>query len=114
MDKNKLFIVLAEPNRRKILDLLRTQERSVGELVEILHLSQPGISKHLRILREANLVNVKKEGQSHIYQLDAEPLREIHNWFEPYQHFWSDKLDSLEKHLETEDRLINTKKRMNK
>ncbi len=110
MDKNKLFMVLAEPNRREILDLLRVKEHSVGELVGLLSLSQPGISKHLRILRDAGLVTVRNEGQTRLYGLNAEPLYEIHSWFEPYHHYWSAKLDDLEKHLESESKSMGSKK----
>lgn len=102
MNKDKLFEVLAEPNRRRMLDYLRVRERSVGELVALSSLSQPGVSKHLRILREANLVSVRKEAQNHLYRLNAEPLREIADWFEPYRQFWSSKLDDLEKALDEE------------
>jgi DNA-binding transcriptional ArsR family regulator len=90
---------MAEPNRRRILDLLRERERSVGELVKETKLSQPGISKHLRVLREAGLVEVRQKGQKRVYHLRAEPLAEIDNWLEPYRRFWSDRLDALEKHL---------------
>lgn len=103
MNTNNLFEVLAEPNRRKILDCLRIKERSVGELVTLLSLSQPGISKHLRILRESNLVILRKDGQSHMYRLNAKPLQEVHDWFEPYRQFWSNKLDDLAKHLDEDD-----------
>lgn len=103
MINDRLFEVLAEPNRRSILDYLRRKERSVGELVALSSLSQPGISKHLRILREAGLVSVRKEGQKHLYYLCAEPLAEIAQWLEPYRQFWSDKLDALERHLDEEE-----------
>ncbi|MFC3769005.1 ArsR/SmtB family transcription factor [Paenibacillus sp. GCM10012303] len=102
MNKDKLFEVLAEPNRRRMLDYLRVRERSVGELVALSSLSQPGVSKHLRILREANLVSVRKEAQNHLYRLNAGPLQEIADWFEPYRQFWSSKLDDLEKALDEE------------
>lgn len=102
MNKDKLFEVLAEPNRRQILDYLRVRERSVGELVALSSLSQPGVSKHLRILREANLVTVRKEAQIHLYRLNAKPLQEIVDWFEAYRQFWSSKLDELEKSLDEE------------
>ncbi|WNQ14144.1 metalloregulator ArsR/SmtB family transcription factor [Paenibacillus aurantius] len=98
-----LFEVLAEPNRRTILDYLRMKERSVGELVALSSLSQPGISKHLRILREAGLVSVRKEAQKHLYGLRAEPLEAIDHWLEPYRSFWSGKLDALERHLDEEE-----------
>ncbi|WP_191566165.1 ArsR/SmtB family transcription factor [Metabacillus idriensis] len=98
-----LFEIIAETNRRHIIDLLRTRPRSVGELVERSQLSQPGISKHLRILREAGLVTISKESQKHIYHLRAEPLEEIDNWLEPYRQYWSDRLDTLEQFLDEEE-----------
>ncbi|CAG7616286.1 ArsR/SmtB family transcription factor [Paenibacillus allorhizosphaerae] len=103
MNEDKLFEILAEPNRRKILDYLRARERSVGELVALLSLSQPGISKHLRILRQAELVTVRKDAQQHLYRLNAEPLQGIHDWFEPYRQYWTNKLDDLEKQLDEEE-----------
>lgn len=89
------FAVLAEPSRRRILDLLRERERSVGELVEDLRLSQPGVSKHLRVLREAGLVGVRVDAQRRLYQLRAEPLVEVDAWVQPYRRFWSARLDAL-------------------
>ena len=94
------FAVLAEPSRRRILDLLRERERSVGELVEDLRLSQPGVSKHLRVLREAGLVGVRADAQRRLYQLHAEPLAEVDAWLEPYRRLWSARLDALEAHLD--------------
>jgi DNA-binding transcriptional ArsR family regulator len=98
-----LFEIIAETNRRHIIDLLRTRPRTVGELVESTSLSQPGVSKHLRILREAGLVTISKESQKHIYHLRAEPLVEIDNWLEPYRQFWSSRLDALEQLLNEEE-----------
>jgi DNA-binding transcriptional ArsR family regulator len=99
------FDALAEPARRQILELLRQRERSVGELVERLKLSQPGVSKHLRVLREAGLVRVRPEGQRRWYGLRAEPLAELDAWLAPYREFWGGRLDALERHLdEGEDR----------
>jgi DNA-binding transcriptional ArsR family regulator len=95
-----MFDVLAEPNRRRILDLLRDDERSVGDLVHALHLSQPGVSKHLRVLRDAGLVDVRADAQRRVYRLRAEPLREIDEWLEPYRAQWRDRLDALERHLD--------------
>jgi DNA-binding transcriptional ArsR family regulator len=89
------FAVLAEPSRRRILDLLRERERSVGELVEDLRLSQSGVSKHLRVLREAGLVGVRVDAQRRLYQLRAEPLVEVDAWLQPYRRFWSARLDAL-------------------
>ena len=77
------FELVADPTRRQILDLLRQRERSVGELVSFLGLTQPGVSKHLRTLREAGLVQVRRDAQRRWYQLRAEPLAEIDAWLEP-------------------------------
>jgi len=95
-----VFDVLAEPNRRRILDLLGPSERAVGDLVERLELSQPAVSKHLRILREAGLVEVRVDAQRRLYSLRPEPLRAIDEWLEPYRQLWSARLDALERHLE--------------
>lgn len=103
MKNVNLFEVLAEPNRRSILDYLRLKERSVGELVAMTGLSQPGVSKHLRVLREAGLVSVNKVAQKHLYGLRPAPLVEIDNWLEPYRKFWSEKLDALEKYIDEEE-----------
>jgi DNA-binding transcriptional ArsR family regulator len=99
------FDVLAEPTRRRILDLLLDSERPVGELVERLHVSQPGVSKHLKVLRDAGLVEVRHDAQRRIYRVRAEPLAEIDAWLAPYRRLWAKRLESLERHLdETEDR----------
>lgn len=100
MITDQLFEVLAEPNRRQMLDLLRMRERSVGELVELMPLSQPGVSKHLRILREAGLVTLRKEAKQHLYRLSPLPLQAVDRWFEPYRQYWSNKLDDLERALD--------------
>jgi DNA-binding transcriptional ArsR family regulator len=94
------FDVLAEPSRRRILDLLRADERPVGELVDALGLSQPAVSKHLRILREADLVEVRADAQRRLYRVRPEPLREIDAWLAPFRAMWADALDDLERHLE--------------
>jgi len=94
------FEVLAEPSRRRILDLLRAEERSVGQLVDQLELSQPAVSKHLRVLREAGLVTVRVDAQRRCYRLRLEPLRELDDWLAPYRELWSDRLDALEQHLD--------------
>lgn len=99
------FALLAEPHRRQILDLLRTRDRSVGELVDALPLAQPTVSKHLRILREAGLVQVRADARHRVYRLRPEPLREVDAWLEPYRRAWADRLDALEAHLDSlEDR----------
>jgi DNA-binding transcriptional ArsR family regulator len=94
------YFALAEPHRRQILDLLRDRERHAGELVESLELSQPGVSKHLRVLREAGLVAVRRDGKRRLYSLCPAPLVEVDQWLEPYRAFWSERLDALERHLE--------------
>ena len=98
------FDVLAEPTRRRILDLLLDRERPVGELVKRLKLSQPGISKHLRVLREAGLVSVRSDAQRRIYGVRPEPLQEVAEWLEPYRKLWGERLDALERHLDEEAR----------
>jgi DNA-binding transcriptional ArsR family regulator len=95
------FEVLAEPNRRRILDLLQTSERPVGDLVERLDLSQPAVSKHLRILREAGLVDVRADAQRRLYRVRPEPLRALDEWLAPYRRMWGASLDDLERHLDT-------------
>ena len=94
------YSALAEPHRRQILDLLRSGERSVNDLVARLRLSQPGVSKHLKVLREAGLVEVRPQGKQRWYGLRAQPLSEVDEWLEPYRADWSDRLDVLERHLE--------------
>jgi DNA-binding transcriptional ArsR family regulator len=94
------YSALAEPSRRQILDLLRGGERSVTELVGHLDLSQPGVSKHLKVLREAGLVEVRPDGKRRWYGLRAQPLAEVADWLEPYRLHWSARLDALERHLE--------------
>lgn len=95
-----MFEVLAEPQRRCILDLLRERERSVGELVGALALSQPGVSKHLRALKEAGLVEVRQDAQRRWYRLRPQPLAEIDAWLAPYRQFWNGRLNALEQHLD--------------
>jgi DNA-binding transcriptional ArsR family regulator len=97
------FEVLTDANRRRILDLLRERERSVGELVGELGISQPGVSKHLRVLREAGLVEVRVDAQRRLYALRAEPLAEVDAWLTPYRAFWAGRLDALERHLDETD-----------
>jgi DNA-binding transcriptional ArsR family regulator len=95
------FQVLAEPVRRRILDLLLERPRPVGELVEQLGLSQPGTSKHLRVLRDAGLVQVRQDAQRRWYELCPGPLSEIDEWLAPYRRLWASTLDALERHLDT-------------
>ena len=94
------FDVLAEPNRRRILELVREAERPVGDLVDELDLSQPAVSKHLRVLREAGLVEVRTDAQRRLYRVNMGPLRDLDAWLEPYRRIWSARLDDLERHLD--------------
>ncbi|MCL4255122.1 MAG: winged helix-turn-helix domain-containing protein [Anaerolineae bacterium] len=93
------FEVLVDPTRRRILDLLRERPHLVGELVDILQMSQPGVSKHLRVLREAGMVTVRQEAQRHWYEIRAEPLMEIHTWLEAYRHLWDSRFNRLDNYL---------------
>lgn len=95
-----LFDVIAEPNRRRILELLRAGEQPVGALVADLGLAQPTVSKHLRTLHEAGLVTVRPDAQRRWYRLRAEGLRELDAWLAPYRELWADRLDDLERHLD--------------
>ncbi len=97
-----VFESLAEPNRRRILDLLREGERPAGDLVGALGISQPGVSRHLKVLREAELVRVRQDGQRRLYSLNAARLARIDAWLAPYRQFWTSKLDALEDHLDRE------------
>lgn len=94
------FTIVAEPNRRAILRLLLSSERSVGEIERKLRLSQPSVSKHLRVLREAGFVESRIEAQRRLYRLRPEPLRELDAWIDPFRRFWSRHVDALELHLE--------------
>jgi DNA-binding transcriptional ArsR family regulator len=94
------FEVLAEPARRRILDLVRDEERSVTELVDELAMSQPAVSKHLRVLRDEGFVAARVDGQRRMYHVTVEPLAEVEAWLEPYRRLWSERLDRLARHLE--------------
>jgi DNA-binding transcriptional ArsR family regulator len=97
------FEVLAEPNRRRILDLLRGAERPVGDLVDQLAISQPAVSKHLRVLRDAGLVEVRTDAQRRLYRVRTDPLRDVDEWLAPYREMWAARLDDLERHLDNTD-----------
>jgi DNA-binding transcriptional ArsR family regulator len=94
------FAIVAEPNRRAILSLLLSSERSVGEIERKLRLSQPSVSKHLRVLRKAGFVESRIEAQRRLYRLRPEPLMELDAWLVPFRRFWSKHVDALEQHLE--------------
>ena len=95
----KIFETLADASRRRILELLRAGERPVGVLVGELGMSQPAVSRHLRVLREAGLVEARVDAQRRLYRLRADSLRELDAWLEPYRSLWSGRLDDLEHHL---------------
>ena len=98
---SKVFTAIADPNRRAILDLLAVKPRSAGEIVSHFpKLTQPGVSQHLRVLRDAQLVSVAVNAQQRIYTLKPDGLRELHKWLSRYQEFWTDKLDALEEYLD--------------
>ena len=97
------FTAIADPHRRHVLELLLERPRPVGELVERLGLSQPGTSKHLRVLREAGLVRVTAEAQRRVYEIDPKPMAELDAWLAPYRRLWSDRLDALEEHLDSKE-----------
>jgi DNA-binding transcriptional ArsR family regulator len=94
------FAALADPHRRAMLQLMLERPRAVGELVDSLGLSQPGTSKHLRVLREAGLVSVRQDAQRRVYALDPAPLAELDDWLAPYRRLWGERLDALERHLD--------------
>src|ERR1700691_3713339 len=94
------FDVLAEPSRRKILELLRDGERPVSDLVDHLNLSQPAVSKHLRVMKNAGLVEVRPDAQQRFYRICPEPLEQLDEWLEPYRKFWTSQLVRLESHLD--------------
>lgn len=97
-----VFEAIAEPNRRKILALLQREDLPAGAVVDAMGMSQPGVSKHLKMLREAGLVSVRAEGQRRVYHLEPAKLAELDAWLAPYKRFWSAKLDALEDHLKRE------------
>jgi DNA-binding transcriptional ArsR family regulator len=96
------FAVLAEPTRRRILDELRRSESSVGDLVTALSVSQPALSKHLKVLREAGFVSCRTAAQQRIYRVEIAPLRDVDGWLAPYRRLWQRHLDALERHLDSQ------------
>jgi len=97
------FAVVAEPTRRRILDELRRADSSVGELVDALAVSQPTVSKHLKVLRDAGFVSCRTAAQRRVYRIEARQLEVIHEWLEPYRRLWSTHLDALERHLDDQE-----------
>jgi DNA-binding transcriptional ArsR family regulator len=94
------FTVLAEPSRRAILTLLASGEHSVGDLKSALNLSQPSVSKHLRVLRDAGFVEATIDAQRRVYRIRPEPLQEVDAWMAPFRRYWSARVDALERHLD--------------
>jgi DNA-binding transcriptional ArsR family regulator len=101
--REKMWGALVHPQRRAVLALLRQRPHAVGELVDVLGLSQPGTSKHLRVLREAGLVRVLPDAQRRLYALEPAPLSELDEWLAPYRALWNDRLDALGHHLDETD-----------
>jgi DNA-binding transcriptional ArsR family regulator len=95
-----VFAALADPTRVRILDLLSKRERSVGEIVDQFELTQPAVSQHLRVLKEAGLVASRAEAQRRVYSINPAPLRQLDRWLQRYRKLWADELDSLERHLD--------------
>lgn len=106
-----VFDIIAEPNRRAILGLLVSAEQSVGEIERRLRIPQPAVSKHLRVLRDAGLVESTVDAQRRLYRLTPEPLEELDAWLAPFRRFWSAHIDALERHLDRMDRPTRTKKK---
>ena len=105
------FAVLAEPNRRAILSMLSSSERSVGELMQQLRLPQPSVSKHLKVLREGGFVESRVEAQRRVYRLNPRPLQEVDAWLEPFRRYWSRHVDALEQHLDRMEKAASPKGR---
>lgn len=97
------FAVLAEPTRRRILDQLRTSDRTVGELVDALAVSQPAVSKHLKVLRDAGFVTSRTAAQHRVYRVETQPFEAVDAWIEPYRRLWTRHLDALERHLDDQE-----------
>ncbi len=99
------FTVIAEPNRRAILSMLSSSERSVGELMDRLHMPQPSVSKHLKVLRDGGFVESRVDAQRRIYRLNPKPLQEVDAWLASFRRFWSKHVDALEQHLDHMERM---------
>src|ERR1700675_805787 len=106
-----VFEIIAEPNRRAILSLLVSSQQSVGEIERRLRMSQPAVSKHLRVLRDAGFVESTVDAQRRLYRLKPEPLQELDDWLAQFRRFWSTHLDALERHLDRMDQSTLTKRK---
>ncbi len=109
-----VFEIIAEPNRRAILSLLVSAEQSVGDIERQLGMPQPTVSKHLRVLREAGVVESTVDAQRRLYRVKAEPLQEVDEWLAPFRQFWSAHVDALERHLDFMDQSTSAKKKTRK
>jgi len=109
-----VFEIIAEPNRRAILSLLVSSEQSVGEIERQLQMSQPTVSKHLRVLREAGFVEATVDAQRRLYRLKPEPFQEVDVWLEQFRRFWSAHVDALERYLDRMDPSARTKRKKKK
>jgi DNA-binding transcriptional ArsR family regulator len=105
------FEIIAEPSRRAILSLLASSQQSVGEIERHLRMTQPTVSKHLRVLREAGFVESTVDAQRRLYQLKPEPLQEVDDWLAQFRRFWSAHVDALERHLDRMDQSVPTKRK---
>ena len=105
------FGIIAEPNRRAILSLLASAERSVSEIEHTLRMSQPSVSKHLRVLRDAGFVEARVDAQRRVYRIRPEPLMHVDAWLTPFRRFWSARVDALERHLDRVDQVHPRKKK---
>jgi DNA-binding transcriptional ArsR family regulator len=107
-----VFEIIAEPNRRAILSLLVASSQSVGEIERQLHMPQPMVSKHLRVLREAGFVESTVDAQRRLYRLKPEPLREVDAWLAQFRRYWSAHVDALERHLDRMEQAATTKRKI--
>ena len=105
------FEIIAEPNRRAILSLLVSSQQSVGEIERQLRMTQPAVSKHLRVLREAGFVESTVDAQRRLYRLKPEPFQEVDAWLDRFRRFWSDHVDALERHLDRIEQVTQAKKK---
>ena len=106
-----VFGIIAEPSRRAILTLLASSEQSVGDIERQLQMTQPAVSKHLRVLREAGFVEATVDAQRRLYRIRPEPLQEVDAWLAPFRQFWSAHVDALERHLDRMDQATQTKRK---
>lgn len=105
-----IFSALAEPNRLHIVELLKDKPHSVNDIVNSLHLNQPQVSKHLKVLADSGLVGIRPVAQKRYYFLRPEPLKEIDRWIQKYRRLWEERFDRLEAMLKEENRILNSKK----